>query len=81
MDLHGGLKKLLDEKRGEELRLLYDLYKPCTQTECLRPIADMFRLHIIEEGQSLVKSVDTVNRASGKLLSCKDVLEKSQYIE
>ena len=40
----------------------------------------MFRLHIIEEGQLLVKGVETLN-AQGKPLTVKDVLEKSRYIE
>jgi hypothetical protein len=59
---------------------MYDLYKPCTQPECLRPIADMFRLHIIQEGQILVKGVETQN-PQGKAFTVKDVLEKSHYVE
>ena len=72
---------MLVEKRAEELKLMYDLYKPCTRTDCLRPIADMFRLHIVSEGQGLVHSIETQNNQSGKPLSVKEILEKSQYVE
>lgn len=41
----------------DDLTLVYSLYKPVTKPDCLKPIAEILRKHIVTEGNSLVASI------------------------
>jgi hypothetical protein len=48
------MAKLLEDKMMDELNLIYSLYKPITKHDCIKPIAEIFRRHIVDRGNNLV---------------------------
>jgi len=66
---------------SDDLQLIYCLYKPVTKPDCIKPIAETFKKHIIDKGNSLVASIKAQNAMTEKEISVKDILEKSSYMD
>ena len=57
--------------------MLYVLYKPIK--EGLKPVADIYKSHLIDQGRNLVESCAT--QSEGKDLSLKEMLTNSNIVE
>lgn len=75
------MAKLLLDKMTDEIHLIYSLYKPITKPDCIKPIADIFRKHIVDQGNNLVASIKAQNEMTEKEISIKDILDKSSYMD
>ena len=70
--------KLLMEHQFDNLTLLYRLYK-FNGEESLKPIAAIFKQHVIQRGKNLVESVESTS--DGKTLNLKEILANSNIID
>lgn len=76
---YGGLPALLKDHQFNNLALLYRLFNFSGQ-DSLKPIADKFKLHILEEGSTLVNSVET-RKPDGKELGLNEILNTSNLVD
>jgi cullin 1 len=65
------------EDKHDDIKMLYVLYKPIK--EGLKPVADIYKSHLIDQGRNLVESCAT--QSEGKDLSLKEMLTNSNIVE
>lgn len=69
-----GFFEFIKYKQYDNLKLLYQLYKE--EHESLKPIGEMFKNYIVEEGKTILKQVE-LNNASGKPYEIKELISQN----
>lgn len=72
-----GFKDFIQDKRYDEMKLLYKLYKQ--EPDHLKPIGEQFKSYIAEQGKNMLKQVELHN-ADGKLYEIKEIIHTSQIV-
>jgi len=72
-----GFKDFIQDKRYDEIALLYQLYKQ--EQEHLKPIGEQFKTFISDQGKNLLKQVDLYNK-DGKPMDIKEIIFTSQIV-
>ena len=73
-----GFQQFLNQKRYDDIKLLFELYKE--ETACLKPIGDQMRTYIINLGRNMLKAV-VITSPEGKTLGVKEIITKSEIVE
>ena len=74
---NAGLITLFNQNNYEALKLIYKLYQPVN--DGLKPIADKFKLQLINHGKNLLQSTETTS--NGKDIPLKTILVNSELVE
>ena len=69
-----GFKLFIQEKRYDQIKLLYKLYQNNEQS--LKPIGEQFKAYIEEHGKNLLKQVE-LNKQDGKPMEIKEIIQTS----
>lgn len=72
-----GFKDFIQDKKYEQMKLLYKLYKQ--EPEHLKAIGDQFKQFIAEQGKAMLKQVELHNK-DGKLYEIKEIIATSQVV-
>lgn len=66
-----GFFEFIKYKQYDNIKLLYSLYKE--EPDSLKPIGELFKNYIIEEGKTILKEVELLN-SSGKPFEIKEII-------
>lgn len=69
-----GFKDFIQDKKYDEIKLLYKLYKQ--EPDHLKPIGEQFKQFISEQGKNMLKQVELHNK-DGKLYEIKEIIATS----
>ena len=70
-----GFKEFVTTRNMDSLKLMYALYKE--EPEHLKPLCDLYRSYIKEQGVALMRGIETSDKNSGEPYGIKELISKS----